>query len=128
MFTESAAIGGVHLQEVDRCSANLCKPDNEDSIALEVLIPLILTGVKQSHECTAFRVKGAQIRPFMRVAVVTGESEVFTVVGSAMLASDDVLDVIGEKRLGRLRQAAVFAAMPGPLIDTLPEPLVHQAA
>jgi hypothetical protein len=57
-----------------------------------------------------------------------GESKVFTVVGAAVLASDDMLDVIGEKRLCRLRQAAVFAAMAGPLKDTLPEPLVHQAA
>ena len=104
------------------------RPDNEDSVALEVLIPLVLTGMKQSDKCAAFGVKRAEIWPFMRVAVVTGESKVFTVVGAAVLASDDVLDVISEKRLCRLRQAAVFAAMAGPLKDTLPEPLVHQAA
>ena len=32
----------------------------------------------------------------MCIAVVTGESEIFVVVTSAMLASDDVFDVIGE--------------------------------
>ena len=42
-----------------------------------------------------------------------------------MLASDDVLDVIGEERLRILRQTAVFAAITCPFADSLPEPLVH---
>jgi hypothetical protein len=45
-----------------------------------------------------------------------------------MLASDDVLNVIGKERLRILRQATVFAAITGPFADSLPEPLVHQAA
>jgi hypothetical protein len=65
---------------------------------------------------------------FEKFAVVAGESEVFAVVSSAMLASNDVLDVIGEERLRVLRKAAVFAAMIGTFADGLPEPLVHQAA
>jgi hypothetical protein len=57
--------------------------------------------------------------------VVADESEVSAVVFSAMLASDDVLDMIGEEWLRVLRQAAVFAAMTGSFSDKLPEPLVH---
>jgi hypothetical protein len=34
----------------------------------------------------------------VRIAVVAGESEVFAVVSSAMLASNDVLDAVGEER------------------------------
>ena len=45
-----------------------------------------------------------------------------------MLASDDVLDVIGEERLRVLGKVAVFAAMIGTFTDGLPKPLVHQAA
>jgi hypothetical protein len=97
LFAEAAAIGGVHLEKVDRCTANRCASENEDCVALEVLIPLVLPGMKQSNKCAAFGVKRAEIWPLMRVAVVTGESEVFTVVGAAVLASDDVLDAIGEK-------------------------------
>jgi hypothetical protein len=52
----------------------------------------------------------------------------FAVVPSAMLSSNDVLDVIGEERLHALRKATVFAAMIGTFTDGLPEPLVHQAA
>jgi hypothetical protein len=56
----------------------------------------------------------------VRIAVVAGESEVFPVVFSAMLASNDVLDVIGEERLRVLRKAAVFAAITGSFTDGLP--------
>ena len=49
-------------------------------------------------------------------------------ISSVMLASDDVLNVIGKERLRILRQATVFAAITSPFADSLPEPLVHQAA
>ena len=49
----------------------------------------------------------------MCIAVEKGESEIFVVVTSAMLASDDVFDVIDEEWLCVLRKAAVFAAMIG---------------
>jgi hypothetical protein len=84
--------------------------------------------MKQPDERVAFRVKSAQVRSLVCIAVVAGESEVSAVVSSTMLASDDVLDVIGEERLRILRQTAVFAAITGPFADSLPEPLVHQAA
>ena len=84
--------------------------------------------MKQPDERAAFRIKSTQVRTLVRIAVVAGESEVFAVVSSAMLASNDVLDMIAEERLRVLRKAAVFAAMIGTFTDGLPEPLVHQAA
>jgi hypothetical protein len=127
-FAKPAPIRGVHLQKADRRSAYRGAPDNKDSVALEVLIPLVLPRMKEPDERAAFRVKSAQVRSLVRIAVVAGESEVSAVVSSAMLASDDVLDVIGEEWLRVLRQAAVFAAITGSFTDSLPEPLVHQAA
>jgi hypothetical protein len=84
--------------------------------------------MKQPDERAAFRVNCAQVWSLVRIAVVAGESEVFAVVFSAMLASYDVLDVIGEERLRVLWQGAVFAAITGSFVDSSPEPLVHQAA
>ena len=84
--------------------------------------------MKQPDKRAAFWVKSAQVWSLARIGVVAGESEVSAVVSSAMLASDDVLDVIGEERLRVLWKAAVFAAMIGTFTDGLPEPLVHQAA
>ena len=109
-------------------AADRSAPDNDHSVALEVLIPLVLARVKQPDECAAFRVKPTQVRPVVCIAMVAGESEISAVVSSAMLACDDVLDVIGEEWLRVLRQAAVFAAMTGPFADKLPEALVYQAA
>ena len=99
-----------------------------DERALEVFIPLVLARVKQPDERAAFRVKPTQVRPLVCIAVVAGESEISAVVSSAMLACNDVLDVIGEEWLRVLWQAAVFAAMTGPFADKLPEALVYQAA
>ena len=53
-------------------------PDNKDSVALEVLIPLVLPRMKQPDERAAFRVKSAQVRSLVCIAVVTGESEIFS--------------------------------------------------
>jgi hypothetical protein len=127
-LAKSASISSVHLQKVNRSPACRGASDDDDSIALKVLIPLVPARVKQPDKRAAFRVKRTQVRPLVRIAVVTGESEVSTVVASAMLTSDDMLDVICEERFRVLRQMAVFAAMTGPLADKLPEPLLHQAA
>ena len=123
-----APIRSVHLQQANRSSAYRSSSDNDDSVALKVLIPLVLARMKQPDECAAFRVKPAQVRALVGIAVETGQSEVSIVVTSAMLTSDDMLDVIGGERLRVLRQAAVFAAMTSPLADKSPERLVHQAA
>jgi hypothetical protein len=121
-------ICGVQLQQADRRSANRTATDNKHSVAFEVLIPPIPPRMKQPDERAAFRIKSTQVWTLVRIAVVAGESEVFAVVPSAMLSSNDVLDVIGEERLRALRKATVFAAMIGTFTDGLPEPLVHQAA
>ena len=123
-----APIRSVHLQQANRSSAYRSASDNDDSVALKVLIPLVLPRMKQPDECAAFRVKPAQVRPLVGIAVVTGQSEVSIVVTFATLTSDDMFDVISEERLGLLRHAAVFAATTGPVANKLPEPLIHQAA
>jgi len=108
-----APIRSVHLQQANRSSAYRSASDNDDSVALKVLIPLVLARMKQSDECAAFRVKPAQVRPLVGIAVVTGQSEVSIVVTSATLTSNDMLDVIGEERLGLLRHAGWLTASCG---------------
>jgi hypothetical protein len=43
--------------------------------------------MKQPDERAAFRIKSTQVRTLVRIEVVAGESEVFAVVSSAMLAA-----------------------------------------
>jgi hypothetical protein len=60
--------------------------------------------------------------------MVAGQGKIFEVIASAMLAGDDVVDVVGKEGFCRLRQAAVFTTVGGPFADELPQPLIHQAA
>jgi len=55
-----APIRSVHLQQANRSSAYRSASDNDDSVALKVLIPLVLARMKQPDECAAFRVKPGQ--------------------------------------------------------------------
>jgi hypothetical protein len=62
-----------------------------------VLFPLLQRRIKEPDERAAFRAKSAEVRSFVSVTVVTGESEISVVVTSAMPTSDDVFDVKGEE-------------------------------
>ena len=50
----------------------------------EVLIPLLFTGMIKPGQFTSFGVKTDQIIPFMRVALVTGQTQVVGVVRTTM--------------------------------------------
>jgi hypothetical protein len=96
----------ARLQQADRRPTYRSPPYNKDSVALEVLIPLALPWMKQLDERAAFRVKSARVRSLVCIAVVAGDSEVSAIVSSAMLASDDVLNVIraGATDVGCMRR------------------------
>jgi hypothetical protein len=95
------SICGVHLQQANRRSANCTATlNNKNSVAFEVLILPVLPRMKQPDERAAFRIKSTQVSdPCAHLQWVAGQGEVFAVVSSAMLASNDVLDVISEERL-----------------------------
>ena len=92
-FAQPAPIRGVHLQQADRRSAYRGAPDNQDSVALEVLIPSILPRMKQPDERAAFRIKSTQFRSLARIAVVAGESDVFAVASSDMLGFAPISEI-----------------------------------
>ena len=73
-LAKPASIRSIHLQQANRSSAYRGASNDDDSVALKVLIPLVLARVKQPDKRAAFRVKAAQIRPLVHIAVVTGES------------------------------------------------------
>jgi hypothetical protein len=69
------------------------RPDNEDSVALAVLIPPVLPRVRQPDERAAFRIKSTQFRSLARIAVVAGESDVFAVASSDMLGFAPISEI-----------------------------------
>jgi hypothetical protein len=62
-LAKPAPIRSVHLQQANRSSAYRSSSDNDDSVALKVLIPLVLARMKQPDECATSRVKPAQVGP-----------------------------------------------------------------
>jgi hypothetical protein len=86
----------------------------------EVFVPLILSGMEQSHDVVgrAFGVYAGDIRLFLIVAPVTTPSQILKDGESAVLLCDDVVPVKREcvEFFGHL---AVFAALPGSLSDLL---------
>jgi hypothetical protein len=125
---ETASICGVHLQQTDRRAAYRSQSYNDYPVPFKVVIPVVLAGVKQPHQRSAFLVNPTQVGTFVQIAVVTGECEIFTVVPAAVPASYDVLDVVGKEWLRLLRHSTVLAAMTCPFADKLSEWLADQAA
>ena len=66
-LAKPAPIRSIHLQKANRRSAYRSVSDNDDSVALKVLIPLVLARVKKLDKRAAFRVKPAQVRPLVRM-------------------------------------------------------------
>ena len=92
---KTTPICGVHLQQVNRRSANRTATDNKDSVALRSAHPTGPAEDETVGRARRFPDQVHSVRSLVHIAVVAGESEVFAVVSSAMLASNDVLDVIG---------------------------------
>jgi hypothetical protein len=93
-----------------------------------VVIPLVLPRVKQPNQGSAFLINPTQVRIFVKIAVVTCEREIFTVISAAVPVSYDVLDVVSKEGLPILRHSAILAAMTCPFPDKLSESLADQAA
>ena len=73
-----------------------------------MILPSLLTWVEQHGDRSGVRVDAGEIWTFVEVTVDTGETEVIFVVGAAVLAWANVLDVERSQRGVSLAQLAVF--------------------
>ena len=81
--------------------------------------------MKQARHFFRLRIKPGEIRTFMEIAMMTGESEVFRRVLSSVLTRRDVFDVKWQWLLLR-PQVAILAATVGALPNQLAQLGVHQ--
>ena len=70
------------------------------SVVGEVIGPCVTPGMKQRHDTGSLRINSSQIGALTQVAVRASQSEVITVIASAVLSWNDVLDV--KAQLGEL--------------------------
>ena len=76
-----------------------------------MIIPLLLARVKQWGDFAGLRINAREIGAFAQVAVNAREAEVRLVVGAAVLARADVLDVQGGEGRVVLMKLAILAAI-----------------
>jgi hypothetical protein len=88
---------------------------------LKMFVPRLKAGVEERLDSPGLRVDAGQVRALVEVALRTRKGEVALGIGTAVLLRDDVLHLIGEERLVLLVGVAVFATVPGPLPDPLPD-------
>ena len=93
-----------------------------------MFVPLVPPGIKEPHDLICVWITPRQVCALTRIAMVTGEREVFDIVRAAVLARVDVLDV---KRMGTfmfLPQAAILATISGTTTHLLAKGRRHYEA
>ena len=126
--TEVELIVRVHVQDLDGRPTEGGSASDVDSLESKVILPLLLARVEQLGDGAGERVNARQIGAFVEIAVDAREAEIGFVIGAAVLARADVLDVQGGERGVILMQVAILAAVRGPLAHEGSRRLRHKAA
>lgn len=95
----------------------------------EMLSPCMPPRVKQSNEPLALRIHRRDVWALLPVTANAAQAEVIQVIGTLVLPSDDVVDLVSHHR-DILRERAVLARTPGAALDRVAKLLgkSHDAA
>ena len=118
----------VHVQDLDGRPADGSCAGDVDSLEGKVVFLPLLARVEQPGERAGERVNAGQVGAFVEIAVDAREAEIGLIIGAAVLARADVLEVQGRERRVILMQAAILAAVRGPLAHEGSRRLRHEAA
>lgn len=114
----------IQPQQPDRGLTNRGDADNLRVGKSEMLAPVVLARIEERNDCSTRPVNRCQVRAFMKIAVYTCQSQIFTDCLSAVLESCQMINVMCA-RVCQLRHQAVFAAFPGPLNHETAQMLRH---
>ena len=109
VFAEVHGLGIVDLQDGNRGASNGSPPDQVGAIPDEMPFPSVFSRVKQPHHAVGLRVQTGDVRPFVAVAEEARKGEIIDLSRPSVLAGDDVVDRMRQRREG-LGELAVFAA------------------
>jgi len=123
----SNGIRPVDLQQMNRCTSGRRLGEKSSAIPTEMLIPRLPPWMKQRNNLTGVRVDPREIRPFVAVAVAARESQVLQFGGTAVLLSDDVVEM-KRQFSERFRETTILAAVTGPDADGFMNRFVHWRA
>ena len=95
------------------------RPQDVSATDYEMFAPDIVTWMEHGHNRACIGIDTREVRPFVCIATVTGESEVVGNIRSTMLLGYNMLDVKGNEWCRFLRNSAVFTGFTGTLSDKL---------
>lgn len=116
VFAEFDGFGPVDFEHDDGDAADGGATHEDRAVPGEMAAPAILAGVEEPHPAAGLRVQPRDVRPLVAVAEEAGQGEVFGDGGAFVLAGDDMINGLGQRREG-LGQLAAFVAGVGTLPD-----------
>ena len=125
--TEVKLIVRVHVQDLDGRPTDGGSASDVDSLEGKVILLSLLARLEQLGDGTGERVNARQVGAFVEIAVDAREAEIGCVIGAAVLARADVLEVQGGERGVILMQVAILAAVGRPLAHEGSRRLRHKA-
>ena len=92
-----------------------------------MILPSIGSRIEQRDLLAGVLIHRSQICALMRIAVMARPSKVLSVVSTAMLAGDNVLDVKAIEGIILLMDQAVFTSVAGAVTNELADGRIHVA-
>lgn len=89
----------IDVEHGDGRAANRGFPEQPESLPLEMLGPHVSARVEKACELPGFRIETGDVRAFAEIAREAGPGEIHTVRRTAVLLSDDVVEM--ERQLAR---------------------------
>ena len=102
-------------------------PNNARALKLEVLFPSVTTWMKESDYLTVPWIDTRQVRSLAGVTTIASKSKILRIVGTTVLLSCDVFDVMREPAW-LFVEKTVLTPNPCPLKYKLASGTVHHAA
>lgn len=105
----------VHVEDANRRPSDGRLADNIDAAPLKVIVPTLMSRMKQLGDPTSFGIDPREVWAFVKITVNASQSQVVEIVAAAMNPRDDMLDVkCGQRRIF-LSQLAILAPISGAL-------------
>jgi len=106
-------------------AAYLCFPNQVRTVPFKMVAPRVPSGMKELDDFAGFRVPSRDVGAFALVAVHARQSRIFQAGFTAVLASCDVVDVVGRNVRG-CGHVPIFAAPLCAIPDAADQALVHK--
>jgi len=101
-------MGQVYGENVECCPPDRRATSKHGSVPLEMVLPFVLSRMKQSYNYICLGVYSRNVRPFVVIASKTRQRKIPGFVSPMMFAGNYVINLKGEEII-LLRHSTVFA-------------------